>query len=73
MPPGGQLHHRVLGNHVRPTRRNRRQMITFLVEVHSVLTPGVEISHHLELLAGPRMKRMGDSETSIQTARSRRS
>ena len=48
-------------------------MLAFLVEVHSVLAPRVEISDQFELLAGPRMKRMGDSETSIQSARIRRS
>jgi len=71
--PGRQLHPRVLGYDVRPCRRNRYQMLAFFVEVRSVLAPRVEIGDQFELLAGPGMERMGDSETSIQTACIRRS
>jgi hypothetical protein len=56
-----------------PTGWNRDQILAFFVEVHSVFTPGVEICDQFELLAGPRMKWVSDSETSIQTARIRRS
>ena len=48
-------------------------MVTLLVEVDSVLTPGVEIGDELELLTEPRVKRVGDFEASIQTALIRRS
>ena len=42
-------------------------MLAFLqVEVDSMLAPGVEIRDEFELLAGPRVKRMGDFETSAQ-------
>jgi len=34
-------------------------MVTLLVEVDSVLTPGVEVGDELELLTEPRVKRMG--------------
>ena len=44
-------------------------MIPFLVEVDPVLTPGVPVDDKLELLAGPRVKRVSDSETSTQTVR----
>lgn len=71
--PGRQLYNRVSGNNVRPSSRNRYQMLTFFVEVRSVLAPRVEIGDQFELLAGPGMKWMGDSETSIQTACIRRS
>ena len=71
--PGRQLHHWVLGNDVRPCRRNRYQMLAYVVEVHSVLAPRVEIGDQFELLARPGMKWMGDSETSIQIACIRRS
>ena len=48
-------------------------MLARLVEVHSVLVPREEIGDQFELLTGPRMKWMGDSEMSIQTACIRRS
>ena len=57
----------------REPSRNRDQMLAFFVEVHSVFTPGVEICDQFELLAGPRMKRVSDSETLIQIARIKRS
>jgi hypothetical protein len=42
-------------------------MLAFLlVEVDSVFTPGMQVGDELELLAGPRVKRMGDFETSAQ-------
>jgi hypothetical protein len=71
--PGRQLHNRVSSNDVRPSSRNRYQMLAFFVEVRSVLAPRVEIGDQFELLAGPGMKWMGDSKTSIQTACIRRS
>ena len=71
--PGRQLHHWVLGNDVRPCRRNRYQMLAYVVEVHSVLAPRVEIGDQFELLARPGMKWMDNSETSIQAACIRRS
>ena len=71
--PGRQLHNRVPGNDVRPSSRNGYQMLAFFVEVRSVLAPRVEISDQFELLAGPGMKWVGNSETSIQTACIRRS
>ena len=64
--PGRQLHSRVAGNDVRPTSRNRYQMLAFFMEVRSALAPRMEIGG--QFLAGPGMKWMGDSETSIQTA-----
>ena len=48
-------------------------MLAFPVEVNSVLAPGMQIGDELELLAGPRVKRMGDFETSAQTVRISRS
>jgi len=48
-------------------------MVTLLVEVDSVLTPGVEVGDELELLTEPRVKRVGDFEASIQTVLIRRS
>jgi hypothetical protein len=48
-------------------------MITFLVEVDPVLTPGMQVGDELELLAGPRVKEMSDLETSAQTVRISRS
>jgi hypothetical protein len=48
-------------------------MFTFLVEVDSILAPRMQISDEIELLAGPRMKGMGDLETSAQFVRIRRS
>ena len=62
-----QLHDRVYGNDVGPTCWNGDQMLAFAMKVDSVLTPGVEISDELELLAGPRVKWVSDSETSTQT------
>ena len=46
-------------------------MVPFLVEVDPVLTPGVQVGDEFELLAGPRVKRVSDSETSAQTVRIR--
>jgi hypothetical protein len=43
------------------------------LEVDSVFTPRVQISNKLKRLAGPRVKRMGDLETSAQTVRIGRS
>jgi hypothetical protein len=48
-------------------------MLILLVEVDSVLTPGVEVSNQFELLAAPWMKWMSNSETSTQIARIGRS
>jgi hypothetical protein len=48
-------------------------MVTLLVEVDSVLTPGVEVGDELELLTEPRVKRVADFEASIQTVLIRRS
>ncbi len=49
-------------------------MLTFLrVEVDSVLTPGMQVGDEFELLAEPRVKRMGDSKTSAQLVRISRS
>ena len=47
--------------------------VAFFVEVHSVLAPSVEVGDQFEVLAGPRMKGMGNPKTSIQTACIRRS
>ena len=43
------------------------------VEVDSMLTPGMEVRYEFELLTGPRVKRMGDFETSAQIVRINRS
>jgi hypothetical protein len=48
-------------------------MITFLVEIDPVLTPGMQVGDEFELLAGPRVKGMSDLETSAQTVRISRS
>ena len=72
-PPGRQLHNRVPRYDVRPSSRNRYQMLAFFVEIRSVLAPRVEICDQFEFLAGPGMKWMGNSETSIQPACIRRS
>jgi hypothetical protein len=42
-------------------------MLAFAMEIDSVFTPSVKISNELELLAGPRVKWVSDSETSTQT------
>jgi hypothetical protein len=47
-------------------------MLAFLVEVDSVLTPGMEVSDEFELLTEPRVKRVGDFEASVQTVLIRR-
>jgi transposase InsO family protein len=36
------------------------------LEVDSILTPGMQVCDEIELLAGPRVKRMGNLETSAQ-------
>jgi hypothetical protein len=36
------------------------------LEVDSVFTPGMQVGDEIELLAGPRVKRMDDLETSAQ-------
>jgi hypothetical protein len=36
------------------------------LEVDPVFTPGMQVSDEIELLPGPRVKRMGDLETSVQ-------
>jgi hypothetical protein len=41
-------------------------LASFPVEVDSMLTPGMEVRDEFELLTGPRVKRMGDFETSAQ-------
>jgi hypothetical protein len=42
-------------------------MLAFLpLEVDSVFTPGVQVRNEFECLARPRVKRMGDLETSAQ-------
>jgi len=42
-------------------------MLAFLaLEVDSVFTPGMQVGDEIELLAGPRVKRMGNLETSAQ-------
>ena len=69
----GQLHYRILRRDVGPTGGNRDQVITFLVEVHPVLSPGMQVGDDLELLTGPRVKGMGDLETSAQFVRISRS
>jgi hypothetical protein len=38
----------------------------FALEVDSIFTPGVQVGDEIELLAGPRVKRMDDLETSAQ-------
>ena len=43
------------------------EVIVSLVEVHPVLSPGMQVGDDLELLTGPRVKGMGDLETSAQT------
>jgi hypothetical protein len=43
------------------------------MEVDSVFTPSMQVRDEFECLAGPRMKRMGDLETSVQTVRISRS
>jgi len=48
-------------------------MLVFLVEVDSVLAPGMQIGDEFKLLTGPRVKWMSDSETSAQTVRISRS
>ena len=48
-------------------------MITFLVEVDPVLSPGMQPGDDLELLTGPRVKGMRDLETSAQFVRINRS
>ena len=65
--PCRQLHERIFPHHISPTGRNRNQMLSFPVEVDSVLTPGVEVGDELELLTEPRVKRVGDFEASTQT------
>jgi hypothetical protein len=71
--PRRQVHQRVFRNEISPTRRNRHQMLVFLVEVDSVLAPGMQIGDEFKLLTGPRVKWMSDSETSAQTVRISRS
>jgi hypothetical protein len=71
--PRCQVHQRVFRNEIRPTRRNRHQMLAFLVEVDSVLAPGMQVGDKFELLTGPRVKPVSDSETSAQTVRISRS
>jgi hypothetical protein len=45
-------------------------MLAFLpLKVDSVFTPGMQVRNEFEPLAGPRMKRMADLETSAQTVR----
>ena len=61
------MHQRVFGNHIGPTGGNGNQMrASFPVEVDSMLSPGLQVGDEFELLTGPRVKRMGDSETSTQ-------
>jgi len=36
------------------------------LEVDSIFTPRVQVGDEIELLAGPRVKRMGNLETSAQ-------
>jgi hypothetical protein len=48
-------------------------VITFLVEVDPVLSPGMQVGDDLELLTGPRVKGMGDLETPAQFVRINRS
>jgi hypothetical protein len=49
-------------------------MLAFLpLEVDSVLTPGMQVRNEFERLARPRVKRMSDLETSLQTVRISRS
>jgi hypothetical protein len=48
-------------------------MFTFLVKVDSILAPRMQISDEIELLPTPRMKEMGDLETSAQFVRISRS
>ncbi len=49
-------------------------MLDFLpLEVDSVFAPGMQVRNEFKRLAGPRVKRMGDLETSAQTARISRS
>jgi hypothetical protein len=43
------------------------------LEIDSVFTPGMQVGDEIELLAGPRVKRMGDLETSAQRVRISRS
>ena len=43
------------------------------LEVDPVFTPRMQIRNKLKRLAGPRVKRMGDLETSAQTVRIGRS
>jgi hypothetical protein len=49
-------------------------MLAFLpLEVDSIFTPGMQVCNEFECLAGPRMKRMGNLETSVQAVRISRS
>jgi hypothetical protein len=48
-------------------------VITFSVEVDPVLSPSMQVGYEIELLAGPRVKGMGDLETSAQFVRINRS
>lgn len=48
-------------------------MLAFVVEVDSVLAPGMQVSDKIELLTEPWVKRVSDSETATQNVRISRS
>jgi len=41
-------------------------LVLLALEVDPVFTPGMQVGDKIELLTGPRVKRMGDLETSVQ-------
>ena len=48
-------------------------MVAFLVEIGPVLTPGMQVGDEFKLLTAPRVKRMGNLETSTRIVRISRS
>lgn len=71
--PATQADDRVFGDDIGPSGRHRRQVLTFVVKVRSVLSPGVQIGDEFKLPTRPRMERVSDFETSRRSVRIGRS
>jgi len=66
-PSCGQYHEWIFRQHRRPTRWNRAEHASVVVEVNSVLAPVVAVRDQFESLAFQRMVGMGDFKSTFAT------
>ena len=65
--PCRDRHEWICRDHVSPTRRQRSQLLMFVVEVDPVFTPCALVCHQFELTAVPRVERVSDMKSLART------